>query len=242
MRADAKWLFETLEAYGHHRHLPPCLCGRRRAGRAVRPQGADRGTLAAQTGFLPWANAVVLAPPFIRSRMRSNEKSASRSLAIILDTSNAARVDDEHWRLAAHSIRIDHHIQVESFCDEELIDPSAAATCELLGALCEAHGEQLSSVCAQRLYGGLISDTINFTISSVSARTLRVASYLFGFGVDVVKLNMQQFGTNLRDFRYESHLREADAAPREDSSGSLLHGRIMPLMACLFRKQKRKCS
>ena len=118
-----------------------------------------------------------------------------------------ARVDDAHWRLAAHKIRIDHHIHVGSFCDEELIDPSAAATCELIGALCAEQGEQLSRECAERLYGGLISDTVNFTIGSVSERTLRVAAYLFSFGVDAVKLNMQQFGTNLRDFRYESHLR-----------------------------------
>ena len=208
MRADAKWLFETLEAYDTiaiYRHVY-----------------ADGDALGAQFGLKAlieerWPHKRVFAlgkrsgscAAFYPQPDEIDEKSASRSLAIILDTSNAARVDDEHWRLAAHSIRIDHHIQVESFCDEELIDPSAAATCELLGALCEAHGEQLSSVCAQRLYGGLISDTINFTISSVSARTLRVASYLFGFGVDVVKLNMQQFGTNLRDFRYESHLREA---------------------------------
>ncbi len=95
---------------------------------------------------------------------------------------------------------------MESFCDEELIDPSAAATCELIGALCAEQGKHFRE-CAERLYGGLISDTVNFTIGSVSERTLRVAAYLFSFGVDAVKLNMQQFGTSLRDFRYESHLR-----------------------------------
>ena len=30
------------------------------------------------------------------------------------------------------SIRIDHHVQVETICDEEWIDDKASATCELL--------------------------------------------------------------------------------------------------------------
>ena len=32
------------------------------------------------------------------------------SLAIILDTANAQRIDDERWRKAAYKIKIDHHI------------------------------------------------------------------------------------------------------------------------------------
>lgn len=206
MKLDAKWLFDTLEAHDTiaiYRHVY-----------------ADGDAMGAQFGIKAliearWPQKRVYAPGksvgscavFYPAPDEIDEETASRSLAIILDTSNAARVDDAHWRLAAHKIRIDHHIHVESFCDEELIDPSAAATCELIGALCAEQGEQLSRECAERLYGGLISDTVNFTIGSVSERTLRVAAYLFSFGVDAVKLNMQQFGTSLRDFRYESHLR-----------------------------------
>ena len=191
MKLDAKWLFDTLEAHDTiaiYRHVY-----------------ADGDAMGAQFGLKAliearWPQKRVYAPGksvgscavFYPAPDEIDEETASRSLAIILDTSNAARVDDAHWRLAAHKIRI---------------DPSAAATCELIGALCAEQGEQLSRECAERLYGGLISDTVNFTIGSVSERTLRVAAYLFSFGVDAVKLNMQQFGTSLRDFRYESHLR-----------------------------------
>ena len=206
MKLDAKWLFDTLEAHdtiASDRHVYA-------DGEAMGAQFGLKALIEAR-----WPQKRVYAPGksvgscavFYPAPDEIDEETASRSLAIILDTSNAARVDDAHWRLAAHKIRIDHHIHVESFCDEELIDPSAAATCELIGALCAEQGEQLSRECAERLYGGLISDTVNFTIGSVSERTLRVAAYLFSFGVDAVKLNMQQFGTSLRDFRYESHLR-----------------------------------
>ena len=131
----------------------------------------------------------------------------ARSLAIVLDTATSARVDDTRWQLAAKTVRIDHHLLVERFCDEEIVDEQAAATCEILARLFASREEVLSRTCAQYLYSGLISDTINFTISSTSERTLQAAAYLLRFGVDVVRLQMQHFGTSLRDFRYESWLR-----------------------------------
>ena len=126
MKLDAKWLFDTLEAHDTiaiYRHVY-----------------ADGDAMGAQFGLKAliearWPQKRVYAPGksvgscavFYPAPDEIDEETASRSLAIILDTSNAARVDDAHWRLAAHKIRIDHHIHVESFCDEELIDPSAAA-------------------------------------------------------------------------------------------------------------------
>lgn len=240
MKLDAKWLFDTLEAHDTiaiYRHVY-----------------ADGDAMGAQFGLKAliearWPQKRVYAPGksvgscavFYPAPDEIDEETASRSLAIILDTSNAARVDDAHWRLAAHKIRIDHHIHVESFCDEELIDPSAAATCELIGALCAEQGEQLSRECAERLYGGLISDTVNFTIGSVSERTLRVAAYLFSFGVDAVKLNMQQFGTSLRDFRYESHLR-ASMQMRGALAWVIASRRDSNHTACSFLKRRKRCS
>ena len=61
-----------------------------------------------------------------------DDEVVASSLAIVLDTSNAARIDDERYQLAKKSIRIDHHVQVETICDEEWIDDKASATCELL--------------------------------------------------------------------------------------------------------------
>ena len=74
-----------------------------------------------------------------------DDEVVASSLAIVLDTSNAARIDDDRYQLAKKSIRIDHHVQVETICDEEWIDDKASATCELLALYLQEKKGQHSS-------------------------------------------------------------------------------------------------
>ena len=181
---------------------------------------ADGDALGAQFGLKAWINArwpqkkvaalgesAGACKAFYPDMDELSDDSIREALAIVLDTSNAARIDDDRWQYAKQVIRIDHHLLVESYCEEALVDETAAATCELIAVLLAANEEVLTPVCAQYLYSGLIADTINFTISSTTARTLRSAAYLLGFGVDIVRLQMEHFATSLHDFRYESWLR-----------------------------------
>lgn len=46
---------------------------------------------------------------------------------------------------------------------------------------------RLSATCAQYLYGGIIADTLRFSIATIKPRTLRTAAYLLEMGVDVKK-------------------------------------------------------
>ena len=126
------------------------------------------------------------------------------SLAIILDTSNGARVEDDRYTMAKESIRIDHHVHVESFCDLEWIDDKACATCEMIAQFLEYHKQKLSSVCANLLYAGMIADSIRFSVSSVRKESLLSAAYLLPFGVDVVKIEQMNFSSTYADFQYEA--------------------------------------
>ncbi len=146
----------------------------------------------------------------------SDEVIAS-SLAIVLDTANAARIDDQRWSLAKHSLKIDHHILVEEFADDEVVEDLFGATCEMLTYMFEQHKLSLSSSCAQYLYGGIIADTLRFSIATIKPRTLQLAAYLLEMGVDVKKANEDNFFTSYRLFRYENYLR---------SSCQLLDGRV----------------
>lgn len=129
------------------------------------------------------------------------------SLAIILDTANAARVDDQRFRLAKKTLKIDHHIVVDAFADVEVVEDLAGATCEILAHMLEERGASLSASCAQYLYSGLIADTLRFSIPTITPQTLRTAAYLIGFGVDVAKANEDNFSTSLKQYRYENHIR-----------------------------------
>ena len=130
------------------------------------------------------------------------------ALAIILDTSNAARVDDQRYQLASASIRIDHHVPVEHFCDIEYIDEKATATCELLALGLDALHISIPKSAAQMLYSGLIADSIRFTIGTVRPETMKAAGYLIGQGVDVIQCEEDNFATNYSDYVYETKVRE----------------------------------
>ena len=86
------------------------------------------------------------------------DETVAASLAIILDTANGARVDDDRWSKAVRTLKIDHHIVVESFADVEVVEDLFGATCEMLAYMFEQKQLRLSATCAQYLYGGIIAD------------------------------------------------------------------------------------
>lgn len=129
------------------------------------------------------------------------------SLAIVLDTSTSERVDDQRFLSAKHILRVDHHINAENFGQEAIVADMFGATCEILGYLMMKEEKSLSAMCAQYLYSGLIADTLRFSIPTTAPRTLEVAAYLVGFGVDVAKANADNYSTSLRLFRFENYIR-----------------------------------
>ncbi len=129
------------------------------------------------------------------------------SCAIILDTSNAARIDDERYSLAKHSIRIDHHVQVETICEKEWIDAKASATCEMLALYFLDHNYQISKKASLLLYLGLTADNIRFTTNNVRCESFEAAKYLFSQGVDVTEVEKINFAISMKDYKYETKVR-----------------------------------
>lgn len=129
------------------------------------------------------------------------------SLAIVLDTSNAARIDDERYKLAKKSIRVDHHVQVETICDTEWIDDKASATCELLALYLKDQNASIPEESALMLYLGLTADNIRFTTNNVRPATFDAAKYLFEQGVDVTKVEQLNFSKSMSDYKYETVVR-----------------------------------
>ncbi|MDE6476462.1 MAG: bifunctional oligoribonuclease/PAP phosphatase NrnA [Erysipelotrichaceae bacterium] len=130
------------------------------------------------------------------------------SLAIVLDTPNSKRIDDERWKLAKYKIKIDHHVFVETFADLEFVEETAGATCEIVAKIFQQHNEQLPPVCARYLYSGIISDTLQFSIPTTSYQTMQVASYLLSFGIDIASVNREHFSRSYKEFQYEAYLQQ----------------------------------
>lgn len=136
-----------------------------------------------------------------------DDENVSQSLAIILDTANSSRIDDDRWKSAQYRLKIDHHIFVEGYAETEIISDYSGATCEMLAEMFCAHKEVLSKRCAEYLYGGMIADTLQFSIQATTPSMLKTAAYLLEFGVEVAVVNRKNFSKSLIEFKYENYLR-----------------------------------
>lgn len=143
--------------------------------------------------------------PFIE---QVSDEYIKSSLAIIVDTANQERIDDNRINLAKFRVKIDHHINVNQYAEYEIVDDKAAATCEILAKIFYNEKRPLSKRCAQYLYLGLISDTINFTTSNTSSNTLFYASYISQFIDNVAEISRLIFDKSLDEFKYECYLKK----------------------------------
>ncbi|MDD7281422.1 DHH family phosphoesterase [Floccifex sp.] len=185
-----------------------------------RHQLADSDAMGSQLGLATWIRETypekqvyccgMMSPvssKFVDHLDEVSDETIASSLAILLDTSNLARVSDSRFSLAKHSIRIDHHVKIEEICDIEWIDEKASATCEMVPLLFKENDIKISARAAQYFYCGLIADNIRFSIASVRKETFEVAAYLIECGVDVLKANELNFSISLSDYQYETKVR-----------------------------------
>ena len=126
------------------------------------------------------------------------------ALAVILDCGAAHLISDDRWKLAAETIRIDHHLYTAPVAGTEVIDSSFESCCGMIALLAMEAGWALNPLAAKSLYTGMVTDSGRFRYDSTTARTYRLASFLME----------QQFDTNeiFRDLYaddFESKARKA---------------------------------
>lgn len=130
------------------------------------------------------------------------------SLAIVLDTANAARVDDARFLQASGIIQIDHHPHPELFGQMHFIYDDCAATCEILSDFMQNLPQyRMTEEIAAFLYKGILTDTLCYRTSNTTAHTLAMGTYLAGFPISIPALNRELFDQSLADFRFAGYLR-----------------------------------
>lgn len=129
------------------------------------------------------------------------------SIAIVLDSADRNRVDDIRFLKAKEIVKIDHHIVVDEYANHTYVDTNAAATCEILTFLFKEESGFISSLCAKYLYYGLIADSLSFTTSNTSSKTLLAGSILVDCGVNVSDVRRETSGMSANEFYYMNEIR-----------------------------------
>ncbi len=109
-------------------------------------------------------------------------------LAICVDASSPDRMGPV-YRPQVHSrfplAVIDHHVTNTFFGQIHWVDPSAAATCQMLATLAQALDVPLAGPLAECLLTGLVTDTLGFRTSNTDTRVLATAIQLMEGGADL---------------------------------------------------------
>lgn len=91
---------------------------------------------------------------------------------------------------------IDHHVGPGVLPDgPRFVDPSAAATGELIALLARDAGWTVTPSAARALYVALVTDTGGFRFSNTRPRTLRVAADLVELGVDTEQVYLDVYAS-----------------------------------------------
>jgi phosphoesterase RecJ-like protein len=138
----------------------------------------------------PWAPAFDFLPGAGRVRPSPG---LEPDLAVVCDAATLERVgrvavEAADWLARARLVNIDHHVTNSRFGYVNLVDPNAAATCQVIADALPALGLAPDAELATALLTGIVRDSRGFSDASTSPATLRIAADLVAAGapIDVI--------------------------------------------------------
>ena len=129
---------------------------------------------------------------------------------ISVDVAEKHMLPEEHQPLADRiALRIDHHSSSVSFTEMELVDPGAAACCEIVYDIMGLLGVELDEEMAIALYTAISTDTGCFRYANTTAKTFLAAAACAEKTDALAELNRIHFETNsLGKLRLQGYLAE----------------------------------
>ena len=187
-----------------------------------RHQNPDPDALGSQWGLVTWLKEtypeknvyalgkhIGVKPELFGIPDDVSDETVEGSLAIVLDTANAARIDDQRFAKAKRIVKIDHHPQPDPYAHLEIVNAKAASTCEIIAGMLKTfcHDKPLSKGTAQFLYMGILTDTIKFSTTNTTPHTLKIAAYLAESDLDLPTINEDLFAVSKKEFDFINYLR-----------------------------------
>lgn len=185
--------------------------------RHIKPDGDAVGS---QLGFKTWINDNF---PDKKVYVMGNDKFdiypildkvkdevIKESLAIVLDTADNGRIDDQRYKLSRYIIKIDHHPFDDKYGKINFVQDKDAAVCEILTKMFREFEKKkyiFSEKCAEFLYSGLLTDTLSFKTTNVTKQTLECGSYLVSKNISPSKLSLRMFSKSYKSFRLANYIR-----------------------------------
>ena len=111
-------------------------------------------------------------------------------LAISVDCTDLKRLEgaEEYFETAKTTIEIDHHSVNAMYADYNYVDPAAPSCCQVLIAMFEYYGVEITKDLATCILTGIITDTGGFQWGGVSPETFEFAAELIRKGAKIKEI------------------------------------------------------
>lgn len=139
-----------------------------------------------------------------------------KSLAIIVDSNDLGRLEDQRAKFAKDFVKIDHHIDNFTFKEgPEVIDDKATSTCELIYRFAVENSFDIDLISASALYLGIMTDTGRFQFADNFVRMFDIVKNLCALGVDPILLNktnnlIPEINLDIKAFIYSHVVKRSD--------------------------------
>lgn len=123
-------------------------------------------------------------------------------LFITVDSGELNRIGSfeiNYLQFKGKTLNIDHHISNQGYAKYNYVIPDSTATCEIMPAILEAAGLELTKEVADLFAMGLLTDSGNFSHKDVSANTYRVAALLKDCGADLYEIGYKMFSCQSKE-------------------------------------------
>lgn len=106
------------------------------------------------------------------------------SLAVVLDSNDIQRLEDQRAGSALDFVKIDHHVDTLTFKEgPQVVDDKATSTSELVYDLAMEAGYEIPFVAAEALYLGVYTDTARFQYAFNYIKMFGMLKHLIELGV-----------------------------------------------------------
>lgn len=126
------------------------------------------------------------------------------ALALVLDLSAHHLVADKRYVKAHRTVRIDHHISGDPFCDLEIADSTYESACGLVTQMAIECGWKFNKIAARSLFTGMVTDSGRFRYDCTTARTFRLAAVLMQQNFDLNEIYQNLYTGDLEENQYRA--------------------------------------
>lgn len=128
------------------------------------------------------------------------------ALSIVVDTAVKDRISDQRYVKGDYVFKVDHHIDVDAYGDDNWVDTSYPACSEMMLDFAKQNNLKFTFEGALAMYTGILTDTGRFRYRGVSKRTHELAGLALEQGLDLEWIDQQLSTETLEMFSLKGYL------------------------------------